>query len=290
MLEKSCKSLSAVVIFLYLIFSLPVSAGTIEPLVFNPFAEVGDNFTIEIHQSQGFPARIWLWIDGPLRIGDASKMIAAIKKVKPEGADPFHSKWLIVWVSSPGGSLGEAIKLGRYLRKESAVTGVPGKGKCNSSCIFILVSGISRILGMKAEVGVHRPYLVEAEPDLNFEAEYQKNYRTVMNYLKEMHISSALGELMFAIPPDQIKTLTRDEFGTLIGHDDPVFDEADIARSAHGQRITSSEYRKRKKLSDEVCFRLLNLEQLSFSEISDVSKKAYEKCVNDILQGKIAPE
>jgi len=252
---------------------------------YDPFLEPeisGDNFKIKRTQSQGFPPKVKVWIKGSILPGMATKVISSIEKLKPTDTDPMRWIWLDVWISSPGGSVSDALKMGKYFREAYAVTDIPGNGQCLSSCVLVFVSGVMRIPGNNAKIGIHRPYLFRAKPNMDFEKDYQKSYQDLMDYLKEMRIPSALGDLMFSVPPEEMRILDTDEFMTLIGLEDPVFNEATVARDAHARGISSFEYRRRKKLSGDLCFEGRMSNQIPSAE-------EYQRCDAAIMQGKSWP-
>ena len=228
-----------------------------------------------ISKIESGPQSLHLTIEGEIKTGDASRIISVIEKNKPE-APKARKLWLFVFLSSTGGDLQEAFRLGRYLRSQDAFTAVPAGAKCYSSCVFVLVSGVLRTKGPTGEIGVHRPYLIQASEDTNFEESYRRAHEAVTTYLREMHINRSLGELIFSVPPEYMKLLSHEEFERLIGIDDPVFDEEGVADAAKIYGISSAEYRKREARAYDVCDRMFSQGQ---------AKAEYGACIKAILQG-----
>src|SRR5207244_4982800 len=63
-----------------------------------------------------------------------------------------------VWFQSPGGSVTDAIEIGRSIRKRGLNTAVPDKGYCASSCPLAFAGGVMRSAGGKSMIGVHQIY------------------------------------------------------------------------------------------------------------------------------------
>jgi len=63
-----------------------------------------------------------------------------------------------LFLHSPGGSVGDALAMGRMIRSAGISTQVPADGYCASSCPLLLASGLYRKAGERAFVGVHQVY------------------------------------------------------------------------------------------------------------------------------------
>lgn len=61
-------------------------------------------------------------------------------------------------LDSPGGSLTEAIAMGRQVRSRRLATGVADGAVCASSCPLLFAGGTERIAGQRAAIGVHQFY------------------------------------------------------------------------------------------------------------------------------------
>jgi hypothetical protein len=61
-----------------------------------------------------------------------------------------------VVLSSPGGSVSDAIKMGRLIRAKGFATEVENGGYCASSCPLVFAGGVERRAGEKAAIGVHQ--------------------------------------------------------------------------------------------------------------------------------------
>jgi hypothetical protein len=145
-----------------------------------------------------------------------------------------------LYLASPGGNLGEAIKIGMAIRQLNLSTIVPGKvltnqsldlaatrhnlkgGKanylCASACFFIFVAGIHRNADDVGPpiLGIHRPSLLDTQSkelghDQSIAAE-QQTRATVENYLRVMEVPAKYAKEMYAAPKNVTQWIRNDEF------------------------------------------------------------------------------
>jgi len=145
-----------------------------------------------------------------------------------------------VFLASPGGSVEEAMKIGRLIRALRLSTDAPlgatmGHVKfgeplikpshlvdpkenylCASACFLVYVSGIYRNLYEVGRLGVHRPLRLESSfmTLSDDEALYAEslNRKRVENYLNQMNVPEKYVDLMFSVPHNDIRWITQDEF------------------------------------------------------------------------------
>jgi hypothetical protein len=94
--------------------------------------------------------------------------ISAIGRMEPGTAADFD-KFLdaagpsvkTVWFLSPGGSVADAISIGRSIRKRDLKTAIADEGYCASSCPLAFAGGVARHAGRQALLGVHQIYAVQ---------------------------------------------------------------------------------------------------------------------------------
>ena len=145
-----------------------------------------------------------LLMTGTIAPGDAERFGAWLA----ENAAPET-----VRLHSPGGSVADALAIGRALRgAESATVMEPGD-ICFSACPYILSGGVARQVADGALVGVHQHYFGEATvlPAFLAVQDIQRGQAEVVGYLDEMGIDLRLMEPQLATPPDEIYILTREE-------------------------------------------------------------------------------
>ena len=93
--------------------------------------------------------------------------VSAVGRIEPGTATDFD-KYLdragtgvkTIWFLSPGGSVSDAISIGRSIRKRSLNTAVADNGYCASSCPLAFAGGVERHAGKHALIGVHQIYAV----------------------------------------------------------------------------------------------------------------------------------
>jgi hypothetical protein len=106
-------------------------------------------------------------------------------------------------IDSGGGSIYEAIAIGRLFRKERASLTVDGV--CFSACVLILAGAVERHIGESDEVGIHRPYF-GTTPETPLKADqvkqqYLQMLQDMRNYLREMNVPQRLADDMLAVEP-----------------------------------------------------------------------------------------
>ena len=150
-----------------------------------------------------------------------------------------------VFVASPGGNVVEAIKIGRLIRalrlSTEAPSGPPTEARrfsqpviapnnlvnprtnyqCSSACFFIYVSGVYRNLGWVGRLGIHRPMQLESEANkLDVDQATNLAWRVrgfVKKYLEDMNIPDKYVDLMYSVPPNEVRWISQSEFDSDIG-------------------------------------------------------------------------
>lgn len=145
-----------------------------------------------------------------------------------------------VFLASPGGYIAEAMKIGRLIRAlrlstdapAGPLSGIPMFGEsliapnnlvdprsnylCASACFLVYVSGIYRHLNWVGRLGIHRPTHLESNlKELSVDQELDLTWRirtAVKQYLKEMDVPDKYVDLMYSVPPNQVRWITQKEF------------------------------------------------------------------------------
>lgn len=107
----------------------------------------------------------------PMRFAiDETGKISAVGRIEPGTATAFAQflkdnagKAKSVWLNSPGGSVADALAMGRAIRAAKLGTVVPANAYCASSCPLAFVGGVEREAGRKAWIGVHQIYTLPGE-------------------------------------------------------------------------------------------------------------------------------
>jgi len=126
-----------------------------------------------------------------------------------------------VRLNSPGGSVSDALVIGKRLRQEGANTRMQDGDICLSACPYVLVGGVARSVEAGAQVGVHQHFF-----DVNIVLpaflaveDVQRGQGAVMAHLDEMGVDPLLMKHALVTPPDEIyvffpEELTRYEITT----------------------------------------------------------------------------
>ena len=131
----------------------------------------------------------WVRVNGEISEGFAEKVIDRLRRDKAVG----------LLINSPGGSLYEARRLGRYLRSNGLRVGVDGL--CTSACVDVLAGGIERYVTADAKLGIHQSKV----PDyLSSHEGGQLSVVAAALYLREMGVDDAVALAAAAVPNDSM--------------------------------------------------------------------------------------
>ena len=215
-------------------------------------------------------------IDGKIEPGDFSKF----KKIF-DATIKSNSVIMGVELSSFGGDVFEAMKIGDFIRNNYMTTVAPTKssdgikcswgGKkdctCNSSCFLIWAAGVRRQGNI---LGLHRPYFkkkhfVGLSPS-DAEIKYKGMSSVVKKYLQLMDIPNDIIEKMFEYSSKEIYFLDKNKFAAL--RIVPFFEEWIIANCETLTQEEESDYKyldsisKVRKLSNSENFYYKHLNKI----------------------------
>ena len=122
-----------------------------------------------------------------------------------------------VVLNSPGGSVTDALAMGRLIREKKFATEVEAGKYCASSCPLVFAGGIERRAGDKAAIGVHQVAAIStanAQPRDEMSAAQNISARC-QRYLGDMGISLQVWvhametphDKLFVFKPDELKSL-----------------------------------------------------------------------------------
>jgi ATP-dependent protease ClpP protease subunit len=115
------------------------------------FASVFFNALVPVVAADIFAYRQGVLIQGTIQKGDYAKIIQFVRH--PDNYGRFTRS---VFLDSPGGDLGETIRIAHLLEKSYAATHVGSGARCYSACFILWMSGVSRNVFAGAALGVHR--------------------------------------------------------------------------------------------------------------------------------------
>lgn len=142
---------------------------------------------------------------GQIAPGDAQRMADFLEDIAEIPTQAF--------LNSPGGSVSDALIMGRELRRLEIATAMTGTDICLSACPYMLAGGSTRTVEDGALVGVHQHYFGEntALPAFLAVEDIQRGQGDVMVYLAEMDIDPLVMQHALVTPPDEIYLLTSEE-------------------------------------------------------------------------------
>jgi hypothetical protein len=122
-----------------------------------------------------------------------------------------------VVLNSPGGSVTDALAMGRLIREKKFATEVEGGKYCASSCPLVFAGGVERRAGDKAAIGVHQVAAISsarAMPRDEMDVAQRISARC-QRYLGDMGISLQVWvhametphDKLFIFKPDELKSL-----------------------------------------------------------------------------------
>ncbi|WP_425098892.1 hypothetical protein [Tropicibacter sp. S64] len=144
-------------------------------------------------------------LEGGIAPDDAPRIIAQLEKADP----PVDT----LVVQSPGGSVRDALDIGRHLRSAGIATRMLPGEYCFSACPYLLAGGITRDIPDDAAVGVHQHSFGENTllPAFLAVEDIQRGQAEVMDYLDAMGIDPRVMRHALATPADEIYILLPEE-------------------------------------------------------------------------------
>ena len=131
----------------------------------------------------------WVSVNGEIGDGFADTVIGRLRRDKAVG----------LLINSPGGSLYEARRLGRYLRANGLRVGVDGL--CTSACVDVLAGGIERYVTRDAKLGIHQS---KVPKHLSSHEGGQLSVVAAALYLREMGVDDGIALAAAAVPNNKM--------------------------------------------------------------------------------------
>lgn len=128
-----------------------------------------------------------------------------------------------VVLNSPGGSVADALEMGRLIREKGLSTQVDSGTLCASSCPLVFAGGVERRAGRQAAIGVHQIYAASLSTDPAQAlaaagvamADAQRVTAKVTRQLAESGVDPALWLHALETPPDRLYYLKPQEMEDL---------------------------------------------------------------------------
>lgn len=140
-------------------------------------------------------------LTGQIAPGDADRFATWLDRNRPAAAQ--------VMLDSSGGSVSDALAIGRTIRAAGYTTQVSAGAVCLSACPYMLAGGVSRQVAPSGVVGVHQHYfgrntILPAFMAIN---DLQRAQAGVMDYLTQMGVDLRLMTYALRTPPEEINVL-----------------------------------------------------------------------------------
>ncbi|MGR3782517.1 MAG: hypothetical protein ACU0DT_14810 [Albimonas sp.] len=118
-----------------------------------------------------------------------------------------------VALHSPGGSVDQALAIGRRLRELGLDTLALPDAACLSACPYALAGGVERIVSRTAWVGLHQHYYDESTilPAFLAVEEIQRGQGETLSYLSEMGVDPTILVHSLQTPPEDMYLLVEEE-------------------------------------------------------------------------------
>ncbi|SER58329.1 hypothetical protein SAMN04490244_101575 [Tranquillimonas rosea] len=149
-----------------------------------------------------------LRLTGQIAPGDADRFVDYLQQ-QDDGVNTLY-------LHSPGGSVQDALEIGRTIRDSGATTAIAAGDVCLSACPYVLFGGTDRNVDPEGHVGVHQHYFGENTvlPAFMAVEDVQRGQGRVMAYLEEMGIGLGVMEPALLTPPDEIYMLLPEDLRT----------------------------------------------------------------------------
>lgn len=144
-------------------------------------------------------------LEGGIEPGDAERIISQI-----DSAEPAIDSLIL---QSPGGSVRDALDLGRHIREQGIDTQMLAGEYCYSACPYIFAGGTTRQADEGASIGVHQHFFGESTilPAFVAVEDIQRGQGEVMIYLDDMGVDPLLMQHALTTPADEIYVLLPEE-------------------------------------------------------------------------------
>ena len=128
-----------------------------------------------------------------------------------------------VALDSPGGSVNDALEIGRLIREKGYATSVAAGALCASSCPLVFAGGKTRLATAQSAIGVHQIYAAAPKGSLtsrlaaagNAMSDAQTMTAEISRYLTGMGIDPEVWLRALETPPDRLTYFSTGELTTL---------------------------------------------------------------------------
>ena len=186
-------------------------------------------------------------INGELKPGDAALFQWIVDAVFTGMLEKSPNTTVFVRPNSLGGSIQEAMAIGRIVRKNGFWVATNGPGqRCASACVLVLAAGVYRIPGPNT-VGIHRPtFPSDVFAKLTQQqavTAYKAMVEGVKSYLADMDTSQELFDTMMKTKSDDINWISWDQILRYnLSGPTPAYTEWRLARDIENRKCMSEKF------------------------------------------------
>lgn len=161
--------------------------------------------------ASSMPAVTAIFAEGDIEEGDVERLASFLSTVTVRNT-------IAIYLASPGGSLFEGMRLGRFFKEHRIKTVVEGNRVCASACALAFLGGRDndgnpwRSSSSNSQLGFHAFSSAQSVRDEN---ETQQVVSLVLEYGKEVEAPIELLILNFATPSSSIYWLSEEEICSL---------------------------------------------------------------------------
>ena len=150
--------------------------------------------------------KIIVSLNGEISVGDADRLKSIIKSAN-NGGHLVSS----IRLDSPGGIIGEGVKLASIVRYGKIASVVPNGAKCASACFIVFAAGDPKYVSYGASVGVHGASDEAGRETVEAGAATVSMARIV----KDLGVPAPIIGKLVVTPPDQIVWLTPEDLRSM---------------------------------------------------------------------------
>ena len=192
---------------------------TLAPSVLAPWLPGGDKRLMPVPQPDGVLAKPMTFdLVGGGRLMATGTITPGISEAFAAEVGKRRDYIRTVVLNSPGGSVTDALAMGRLIRESKFATEVEAGKYCASSCPLVFAGGVERRAGDKAAIGVHQvaalgsarpgPPRNEMSVAQNISARCQRYLGDMgINWQVWVHAMETPHDRLFIFKPDELKSL-----------------------------------------------------------------------------------
>ncbi|WP_437269840.1 hypothetical protein ACRYHF_15035 [Stutzerimonas balearica] len=144
---------------------------------------------------------------GPVLVARVTEQIAAgdyEALLKGLTAHPGRYTRKLLVLDNIGGSVSEAMRMGRLLRETGFDAVIPPEALCQGSCVYLLAAGGQRTV--RGHVALQRPFGGDGE---SLQPNRQRLRQSPQAYLRQMGVAPSLAADIQRVEPGRLRLLSR---------------------------------------------------------------------------------